>query len=92
MSKKLRVGNLGFAIDTAKLSEIFATTGTVVSVEIIEDQYSGKSRGFGFVEMSSPQEALACVAALNGQTREGRVLNVAEAPVVPGRRKARARK
>lgn len=80
VGKKLRVGNLGSAIDAAGLGEIFAACGSVATIRLVEDQFNGKSRGFGFVEMSSEQEAAECIAKLHGSKHSGRVLNVTEAP------------
>ncbi|MDP9172335.1 MAG: RNA-binding protein [Planctomycetota bacterium] len=79
MGKKLYVGNLSYQTDSSELEQMFAPHGTVVSAQIINDRDTGRSKGFGFVEMSSDQEALAAIAALNGQEKEGRALTVNEA-------------
>ncbi|MDQ6785260.1 MAG: RNA-binding protein [Acidobacteriota bacterium] len=79
MSTKLYVGNLSFGITGDDLQEYFAQAGTVESVKIIEDRETGRSRGFGFVEMSSAEEAQAAIEQFNGQDFEGRNLVVNEA-------------
>ncbi len=79
MASKLYVGNLPHATKEDELSEIFSSFGTVKSVQIIMDKETGKSRGFGFVEMESDDQAQAAVAALNGQDLGGRPLTVNEA-------------
>ena len=76
---KLFVGNLTFAATTAELETLFAASGTVASVNIITDRFSGKSRGFGFVEMESEEEAQAAIERLNGNEFQGRPLTVNEA-------------
>lgn len=79
MGAKLYVGNLPYAVAEEKLQELFARHGSVVSVRIITDKFSGRSKGFGFVEMSSDEEAEKAIAALNGTDFEGRNLVVSEA-------------
>jgi RNA recognition motif-containing protein len=79
MGKKLYVGNLSFDVTNSTLEQMFAAHGTVVSAQIIMDRDTGRSKGFGFVEMKSDQEAQAAIAALNGQEVEGRALTVNEA-------------
>jgi len=79
MGKKLYVGNLSFDVTNSALEQMFAAHGTVVSAQIIMDRDTGRSKGFGFVEMKSDQEAQAAIAALNGQEVEGRALTVNEA-------------
>ena len=79
MGKKLYVGNLSYSTTSDQLSELFAPHGTVQSAEVIMDRASGRSKGFGFVEMSSDAEAQAAIAALNGQQHSGRALTVNEA-------------
>jgi len=79
MGKKLYVGNLSYNVDQAALEQMFAAHGTVESAQIITDRDSGRSKGFGFVEMSSDAEAQAAIAALNGQENGGRPLTVNEA-------------
>ncbi|MFC1647063.1 RNA recognition motif domain-containing protein [Patescibacteria group bacterium] len=82
MATNLFVGNLPYAVDDAKLSEIFSEAGTVASAKVIKDKYSGRSRGFGFVEMSSEEESKKAIETLNGKDMEGRplVVNEARAP------------
>ncbi|MHC4441375.1 MAG: RNA recognition motif domain-containing protein [Planctomycetota bacterium] len=79
MGKKLYVGNLSYDVNSSDLEQLFASHGTVESVQIIEDRMTGRSKGFGFVEMGTDQEASAAIEALNGQEHGGRVLNVNEA-------------
>jgi RNA recognition motif-containing protein len=76
---KLYVGNLAFATSSQELQELFAQAGTVQSASVIEDRDTGRSRGFGFVEMSSKEEGEAAIAQLNGKEINGRALNVNEA-------------
>jgi RNA recognition motif-containing protein len=79
MGKKLYVGNLSYQVDSSELEQLFGQHGTVVSAQIINDRDTGRSKGFGFVEMASDDEAQAAVAALNGQQHGGRALTVNEA-------------
>jgi RNA recognition motif-containing protein len=79
MGKKLYVGNLNYDVDSSALEGLFKAHGTVESAEIISDRDTGRSKGFGFVEMSSDAEAQAAIAALNGQECGGRSLTVNEA-------------
>ena len=79
MGKKLYVGNLSYSVDSSTLQELFSAHGNVQSAEVIADRETGRSKGFGFVEMSSDEEAQAAIAALNGQQHEGRALTVNEA-------------
>jgi cold-inducible RNA-binding protein len=79
MGKKLYVGNLTYGVTDATLEQMFAAHGTVQSAQVIMDRDTGRSKGFGFVEMGSDQEAKAAIAALNGQQVEGRNLTVNEA-------------
>ncbi len=76
---KLYVGNLSFNMSTQDLEELFAEVGTVESANIIEDRDTGRSRGFGFVEMSSKEEGEAAIAELDGREFDGRELKVNEA-------------
>jgi cold-inducible RNA-binding protein len=79
MGKKLYVGNLSFKTDDSALQALFSQVGQVESARIITDRDSGRSKGFGFVEMSSDAEAQEGIAKLNGQDFEGRPLTVTEA-------------
>src|SRR3954468_5998302 len=79
MSTKLYVGNLSFNTSENDLQTMFGESGTVQSVNIIEDRETGRSRGFGFVEMSSKEEANAAIASLDGKEIDGRSLKVNEA-------------
>jgi len=84
MGKKLYVGNLPFSATDQILSETFAQCGTVESSKIIMDRESGRSKGFGFVEMSSDAEAADAISKFNGADYEGRAMTVNEAkPMVP---------
>jgi RNA recognition motif-containing protein len=85
VGKKLYVGNLSYNVDKSSLEQMFAPHGTVVSAQVITDRDSGRSKGFGFVEMGSDQEAQAAIAALNGKNLEGRNLTVNEARPQEGR-------
>ena len=76
---KLYVGNLAFQATSEDLQQLFAQAGTVESASIIEDRETGRSRGFGFVEMSSNEEGHAAIQQFNGQDLGGRSLNVNEA-------------
>lgn len=76
---KLYVGNLSFRVTSNDLFEYFSKVGTVASARIVTDRETGRSRGFGFVEMASKEEALAAIARLNGQEYEGRHIIVNEA-------------
>ena len=76
---KLYVGNLSFSTTNQDLNELFATCGTVESSNIIEDRETGRSRGFGFVEMASQAEGEAAISQLNGKEFGGRELKVNEA-------------
>lgn len=79
MSTKLYVGNLSFHLTSDDLQEHFAQAGTVESAKVIEDRETGRSRGFGFVEMSSAEEAQAAIEQFNGEDLDGRSLVVNEA-------------
>jgi RNA recognition motif-containing protein len=83
MGKKLYVGNLGYGVTDADLAQLFEPYGQVVSAQVIMDRDTGRSKGFGFVEMQSDQEAQAAIAALNGQESGGRSLTVNEARPKP---------
>ena len=78
MGKKLYVGNLGYAVTDSDLAKLFESHGTVESAQVIMDRDTGRSKGFGFVEMKSDQAAQTA-AALNGRDRNGRPLTVNEA-------------
>ena len=79
MGKKLYVGNLPYGLSSSELEQMFSAHGTVESAEVISDRITGRSRGFGFVEMGSDQDAQAAIEALNGQDQGGRALTVNEA-------------
>ena len=79
MSKKLYVGNLGYDVSSSDLETLLSAHGTVLSAEVISDRMTGRSKGFGFVEMESAAEAEAAIAALNGKPHGDRTLTVNEA-------------
>ncbi len=79
MSTKLYVGNLSFQTTSEELQEMFAQAGTVKSASVVEDRETGRSRGFGFVEMASDAEAAAAIDQFNGKEIGGRALKVNEA-------------
>jgi RNA recognition motif-containing protein len=79
MGKKLYVGGLSYSTDQQGLSDHFAQAGTVVSATVISDKMTGKSRGFGFVEMSNDDEAQNAISMFNGKELDGRTLTVNEA-------------
>jgi len=83
MGKKLYVGNLSYDVDDGSLQQMFEQFGAVQSAQIIMDRDTGRSKGFGFVEMGSDQEAQAAIAALNGKDIDGRPLTVNEARPKP---------
>ena len=79
MGNKLYVGNLSYGIKSSDLEQMFAAHGAVTSAQVISDRETHRSKGFGFVEMGSDQEAQAAIAALNGKSVDGRALTVNEA-------------
>jgi len=79
MSTKLYVGNLSFNTSSQDLETMFAEAGTVQSANVVEDRDTGRSRGFGFVEMSSKEEAQTAISTLDGKEVDGRSLKVNEA-------------
>ena len=79
MSTKLYVGGLPYSVTEQQLNELFAQQGTVSSAKVITDKFTGQSRGFGFVEMSTTEEAKKAISALNGTQMDGRPLTVNEA-------------
>lgn len=85
MGRKLYVGNLPFGVTDDQLTQLFSAHGTVQSAQVIMDRDTGRSKGFGFVEMGSDAEAQAATAALNGQAIDGRNLTVNEARPKPDR-------
>ena len=84
MGSKIYVGGLPYAATDSQLTTLFAAHGTVESARIVMDKFTGQSRGFGFVEMSTSEEAAAAITALNGSQMDGRTLTVNEAkPMEP---------
>ena len=79
MGKKLYVGNLSYSVDGAKLEELFSQYGTVRSAEVVQDRDTGRSKGFGFVEMADDNAALEAITGLNDREQDGRRLTVNEA-------------
>ena len=79
MSMKLYVGNLAFSTSSQDLQELFAAAGTVESASVVEDRETGRSRGFGFIEMSTKEEGAAAISQFNGKEMGGRALTVNEA-------------
>jgi cold-inducible RNA-binding protein len=79
LAQRLFIGNLSFKTTEGELETLFAESGSVSSVTIIMDRFSGRSRGFGFIEMGSEEEAQAAIERLNGYEFEGRALTVNEA-------------
>ncbi len=79
MGKKLYVGNLSYDVSSSDLEALLSPHGTIQSAEVIMDRSTGRSKGFGFVEMNSDSEAQAAITALNGQEQGGRSLTVNEA-------------
>ena len=79
VGRKLYVGNMSYSVSSSDLQELFSQYGSVESAEVISDRATGRSKGFGFVEMSSDSEAQAAIDGLNGKDHEGRALTVNEA-------------
>ena len=79
MGNKLYVGGLPYSVNEGRLKEIFSAHGAVESASVISDKFTGQSRGFGFVEMSSGSEAQKAIESLNGTQLDGRTLTVNEA-------------
>src|SRR5262245_39683446 len=79
MGKKLYVGNLAYGVTSSDLEQMFEPFGTVQSAQVITDRDTGRSKGFGFVEMSSDAEAQAAIAGMSGKEMDGRTLTVNEA-------------
>jgi RNA recognition motif-containing protein len=79
MSKKLYVGNLSYNMTSPDLEQLFSSHGQIRSAEVIMDRTTGRSKGFGFVEMETDQDANTAITALNGQQHDGRALTVNEA-------------
>ena len=86
MAKKMYVGNLSYSVDADTLTTWFSAHGTVESANIISDRETNQSRGYGFVEMSSEEEAKAAIEALNGTEQDGRAIKVSEANPPPKQR------
>jgi len=87
-NNKLYVGGLPYSVTDGKLQEIFEAHGAVESARVISDKFTGQSRGFGFVEMGSGQEAQTAISALNGTQLDGRTLTVNEAKPMADRNRS----
>ena len=85
VGRRIYVGNLSYSVGKQELQQAFGAHGTVVSAQVITDRDTGRSKGFGFVEMGSDQEAQAAIAALNGRVFEGRSITGNEARPQEGR-------
>lgn len=85
MEKKLYVGNLSYNVDDRRLEEVFAAAGNVASAKVITDRETGRSRGFGFVEMETEKDAQKAIDMINGQELDGRELKVNEARPITDR-------
>jgi len=79
MGKKLYVGNLSYSVTDSDLQELFSQYGGVTSAQVLSDRETGRSKGFGFVEMATEEDAASAINALNGQQHDGRTLTVNEA-------------
>ena len=79
MGKRLYVGNLAYSVTSSSLEQLFSQFGSVASAQVVQDRETGRSKGFGFVEMSSDNEANAAINALHDQDHDGRPLTVNEA-------------
>ena len=79
MNKKLYIGNIDYDVTDSDLEELFSQVGSVESAQVISDKRSGRSRGFGFVEMSTEEEAQQAIDQFDGNDHEGRTLKVSEA-------------
>ena len=91
MSMKLYVGNLAFETSSENLQQLFAEAGTVESASVVEERDTGRSRGFGFVEMSSSEEGQAAISQFDGKEVNGRNLKVNEAKPRENRNDARSK-
>ena len=85
MSKKIYVGNMSYDNDESTLNELFSEYGEVVSTKVIVDQFTGRSKGFAFVEMANDENAIAAINGLNGKEVNGREIKVNEALEKPRR-------
>ncbi len=88
MGNKLFVGNLSWNVDDAQLNDFFSSVGTVVEAVVIKDRIKNRSKGYGFVKMSTEEEAARAVTELNGKELDGRPVNVSEAREESGERRS----
>ena len=79
MSKKIYVGNLSYNTSENEINELFSSYGEIISTKLIEDQFTGRSKGFAFIEMESDESVMAAISALNGKEVDGRNIKVNEA-------------
>jgi RNA recognition motif-containing protein len=79
MGKKLYVGNLSYSVDSHQLQDLFGQVGTVGSANVIMDRDTGRSKGFGFIEMTEDKDAMAAIEKFNGTELDGRAMTVSEA-------------
>lgn len=92
MGKKIYIGNLSYNVDDKSLNDLFSQFGNVESARVVTDRDSGRSKGFAFVEMSTPAEATAAIEKLNGSDLSGRAMNVSEAkPMAPRENRSEGR-
>lgn len=91
MSKKIYVGNLSFNTSENEISELFSSYGDIISTKLIEDQFTGRSKGFAFIEMENDESGLAAISGLNGKEVDGRTIKVNEANERPRRNNFRNR-
>ena len=85
MSKKIYVGNLSYNTSESDINELFSSYGEIVSTKLIEDQFTGRSKGFAFIEMESDDCVMAAISGLNGKEVDGRNIKVNEANDRPKR-------
>lgn len=88
MGNKLFVGNLSWNVDDAQLNDFFSSVGTVVEAVVIKDRIKNRSKGYGFVKMSTEEEAARAIAELNGKELDSRAVNVSEAREESGERRS----
>jgi len=88
MGNKLFVGNLSWNVDDAQLNDFFSSVGTVVEAVVIKDRIKNRSKGYGFVKMSTEEEAAKAIAELNSKELDGRPVNVSEAREESGERRS----
>ena len=85
MSKKIYVGNLSYNTSENEINELFSSYGEIISTKLIEDQFTGRSKGFAFIEMEDEESVMAAISGLNGKEVDGRTIKVNEATDRPKR-------